>query len=157
MDTNSANFGKIINPNIQQTPTQQIKKDENITYIKDIKGLSSVPDNSTYILTATSIAFTFVFIVLFILIYRYLTKIRKTKKLSKKSIARENLKTLDFSDTKNVVYSFCIDGQMFLNDKNEENFNQIVSKLEKYKYVKEAQSLEPKIKKEIQNFIKGIR
>ncbi|MEA3314850.1 MAG: hypothetical protein U9Q30_03190, partial [Campylobacterota bacterium] len=102
--------------------------------LKDIKDIVYIPDYSLYILLSIT---TIVIAILFYLIFRYITRIKKTKILTKKEIAYNNLKNLNFNNTKDSVYKFTQDGNLFLNDKNRDSYERIVSSLGIYKYKKD--------------------
>ena len=122
--------------------------------LKDIKPIVEVVDFSFYYLIA--IVSRVVLIVIFGL-YRYFTRVKKTKILTQNQIALKRLKNLDFKDVKNVVYSFSVDGFLFLNDKNRDNFEALEEKLEQYKYKKDIPNLPNELKDDIKQFIKGLK
>ena len=125
-----------------------------LSSLKDIKTIVSIPDYSLYILIAI---ISIVLIVLFFIVYKYVTKINKTKQLSAKQIAFKKLKNLDYENTKDVVYSFTIEGSLFVNDKNKDEFEQIIKELEEFKYKKDVQKLSNNLQNKIKEYIKGIK
>jgi len=122
--------------------------------LKDIKDIVEVTDYSLYQLIAIVITFL---LILIVTTYLYKNRITKTKQPSKKQLALKRLKELDFTNTKDVVYSFSLDGYIFVNESNQEKFNQIEKELEQYKYKKDIQPLEQNIITQIKEFIKGIK
>lgn len=122
--------------------------------LKDIKDIVYIPDYSLYILLFIT---TIIIAIIFYIIFRYITRIKKTKVLTKKEIAYNNLKNLDFNNTKDSVYKFTQDGELFLTDKNRDNYNKIISSLEKYKYKKDVDSLDINIQNSMKEFIKRIK
>lgn len=122
--------------------------------LKDIKDIVYIPDYSLYILLFIT---TIIIAIIFYIIFRYITRIKKTKVLTKKEIAYNNLKNLDFNNTKDSVYKFTQDGELFLTDKNRDNYNKIISSLEKYKYKKDVDSLDIHIQNSMKEFIKRIK
>ena len=90
--------------------------------LKDIKDIVEVTDYSLYQLIAIVITFL---LILIVVAYLYKNRITKTKQPSKKQLALKRLKGLDFTNTKDVVYSFSLDGYIFVNESNQEKFNQI--------------------------------
>ena len=125
-----------------------------LSSLKDIKTIVSIPDYSLYILIAIILV---VVIVLVFIVYKYLTRIRKTKQLSSKQIAFNKLKNLDYENTKDVVYSFTIEGSLFVNEKNKDIFEQIQKELEEFKYKKDVQKLPNNLQNKIKEYIKGIK
>jgi len=122
--------------------------------LKDIKSIVEIPDISLYILIGL-IIFALFIVVFFI--YKYKTRIKKSKQKTKKEIALEYLKNLDYLDVKDVAYSFSTYGYIFLNEKNKEDFENLEQQLEKYKYKKEVKTLNEELKTKIQEFIGGLR
>lgn len=122
--------------------------------LRDIKGIVEVTDYSLY-------WFVLIIVLLFMFmmfgVYKYKTRRRRKKRLSPREQALINLYNLDFNDTKNVAYGFEEHTQVFINDKNQEQFNTIKSKLKRYKYKKDIPALDNEIKYDIQKFIKGLK
>ena len=126
----------------------------NLEKLKDIKSIVEVVDYSLYYFII--IIFIFILGIIFIS-YKYMTRVKKTKQLSKKQLALKGLKNLDFNDTKKVVYSLSVDGYMFINKKNKDKFENIEKKLEEFKYKKDIEKLPNKLEKEIKQFIKELK
>ena len=125
-----------------------------LSQLKDIKPIVEVHSDS--LLIFGGIVFSIFFIIGFF-IYKYLTRIQKTKQLSPKALALQRLKTLDFHDTKDVAYRFSIDGSMFCDEKNKEEFEAIVKSLEPYKYKKDVEVLPSILQQRIKDFIKNLK
>jgi len=125
-----------------------------LSQLKDIKPIVEVPDNSLYILIAIV---SIIIIVILFFTFRYFTRIKKTKQLTIKEITLKKLKNLDYEDTKEVVYNFSVDGILFINEKNKEQFEQLEKELEKYKYKKDVDKLPDELKAKIKDFIKGVK
>jgi hypothetical protein len=126
----------------------------NLEKLKDIKSIVEVVDYSLYYFII--IVFILILGIIFIS-YKYMTRVKKTKQLSKKQLALKGLKNLDFNDTKKVVYSLSVDGYMFINKKNKDKFENIEKKLEEFKYKKDVEKLPNKLEKEIKQFIKELK
>lgn len=122
--------------------------------LKDIKGIIEVPDYSLWILLSI---IAFVVFCLIILIYFFKNRRKKRKKPSLKQIAMKNLKEIDFDDTKSAVYTFCENFQYFINEKNQETFENLQKELETFKYKKEIEKLSDEQKTKIKNMIKEIK
>ena len=123
--------------------------------LKDIKDIVPVEDYSLYII----IGIVFFSIFLIIVFTYFFTKIKIKPKPTKKELAFKKLKQLDLEkdDTKKIVYTIAIDGEMFVNSTNEALYNDIVDKSSKYKYKKDIDSLDKEIKDMIKKFIKTIK
>lgn len=126
----------------------------NLSQLKDIKPIVEVHDISLYYFI-TLVAL--VVLAVMYIAYKYFTKIRKTKKPTPKQIALQRLKSLDYTDTKETIYTFSVDGFLFVNDKNREQFEKIEKELEVFKYKKDVEKLPQKLTEEISNFIKRIK
>jgi len=126
----------------------------NLSQLKDIKPIVTVDDMSLYYLI---LLISFIVLIVIFAAYKYFTKVRKTKKLTAKQIAFTKLKNLDYTDTKEIVYSFSVDGFLFVNEKNQVEFTKIEKELENFKYKKDVEDLPKEIIEEIKNFIKGIK
>jgi len=135
-------------PNIQNTMQNSLGQ------LKDIKSIVDVPDNSLYILIAI---ISVVVIVVLFLAFKYFTRIKKTKQLTIKEIALKKLKNLDYENTKEIVYSFSVDGALFINEKNKEQFELLEKELKNYKYKKIVEKLPNDLKDKIKNYIKGVK
>jgi len=131
-------------PNIQNSLSQ----------LKDIKPIVVVPDNSLYILIAIVIGLV---IVILFFAFKYFTRIKKTKQPTIKEIALKKLKNLDYKNTKEVVYSFSVDGALFINEKNKKEFELLEKELEIFKYKKDVEKLPNNLKKKIKDYIKGVK
>jgi len=126
----------------------------NLSQLKDIKPIVDVHDMSLYYLMAL---IALVVLLGIYLAYRYFTKIRKTKQPTPEQIAFKKLKSLDYTDTKETLYTFSVDGYLFVNEKNKEQFQSIEKELEKFKYKKDVEDLPQELTQAIKNFIKGIK
>lgn len=122
--------------------------------LKDIKDVVVVEDFSLWIFVGT------VFVSLAIVsygIYKFATRRKKRKKLTRKQICLEALKRINFSDTKDVVYTFSQNFPIFLSDENSVRYANLQEKLVEFKYKKEVQELPRELKDEIKQMIKSIK
>jgi len=126
----------------------------NLSQLKDIKPIVEVHDMSLYYLIAI---ITLILAIGIFIAYKYFTRIKKSKKPTAKQIAFEKLKKLDYSHTKEVVYCFSVEGFLFVNEKNKEQFQSLEKELENFKYKKDVENLPQNLIQEIKNFIKGIK
>ncbi len=122
--------------------------------LRDIKGFVEVPDESFFYLVLT-------FFVLGLLLaflgwlYVWLRKPkRRSKKLSPKDLAKLELQKIDFSDTKEAVYSFSENAQMV--SPEHPALLSLLPTLEAYKFKKEVPKLSDEDKKMMQSIIKEL-
>ncbi len=87
-------------------------------------------------------------------LYFWLYKKQK-KALSREQKALEMLKKIDFSNTKKAVYDFSRLGAIVAKD--NERFQEILKRLEKYKYKKEVEPLSKEDIVLMQSFIKSLK
>jgi len=66
------------------------------------------------------------------------------------------LKNIDFSNTKEAVYSFSKNAQILANSEQKDRLNMLLEKLERYKYKKESIALEKEDIDAIKEFIKEV-
>jgi len=122
--------------------------------LKDIKDIVEVPEYSLFILIGLSI---FVFLLLALAIYFFKNRRRRRKKPTTKKMALQKLNSIDYSNTKEVVYSFEEHTAIFIDEKNQEPFNALKKELEIYKYKKDIPPLDKEVEREIKAFIKGLK
>ncbi len=122
--------------------------------LKDIKDIVDVPDYSIYLLIGVTI---FVVILLFIALYLFKHRRKRRKRKSPKEIALERLKSIDFSDTKSVVYTFEELGKLFLDEKNQSEFDSIKKELTIYKYKRDIPLLDSSVESRIKRFIGELK
>jgi len=120
--------------------------------LKDIKPLMTVPDHSLLMLISLIAGV----LVLALGIYFRLKKParKRRRRLSKREQAAENLKALDFSDTKEAVYDFSENMHVLTDESDNEAFHKLLEKLEVYKYKKEVPPLSESDKQEMIKMIK---
>jgi predicted membrane protein len=122
--------------------------------LRDIKDVVAVHDNSLWIFLSLVIA-----VVLLLALAIYLFKNRRIRKKRKtpKELAKERLKSIDFSDTKGSIYTFCEDGEMFVDENNRSFFEDIVKETQTYKYKRDIPDLDEALKEHMKKFIGGIK
>ncbi len=119
--------------------------------LKDIKPIVEIPDNSLVILTIIS----FVVLIALVLVYLLLKPKRKRKpKPTPRELALQKLKAIDFSNDKEVAYTFTTLAEEFL---DKELYDKIISKLDIYKYKKDTPPMPKDLKEEIKRAIGGIK
>jgi len=122
--------------------------------LRDIKDIVEVGDNSLMILLGL------IFLGIAILsaaFYFYKNRRRRRKKPTRKELALEKLRNIDYGDPKDAVYTFEEKARYFLDEKNQKQYNNIIKEFEIYKYKKEVPALSQSIKKMIQDFIKELK
>jgi len=122
--------------------------------LKDIKDIVEVHEHSFIIFLGIIII---ALCLLGIALYLFKNRRKRRKQPTEKESALIELKNLDYSNTKEVVYTFEEQSLVLLNEKNREVFHQIKKGLEIYKYKKEIPPLDEKIKEQIETFIKGLK
>jgi len=120
--------------------------------LKDIKPLMTVPDHSLLMLLSLVVGL----LLLALGLYFWLKKPtrKRRRRLSKREQAAENLKALDFSDTKEAVYNFSENMHVLTDENENETFHKLLEKLEVYKYKKEVPPLSESDKQEMIKMIK---
>lgn len=122
--------------------------------LKDIKEIVEVQEYSLWWLLGT----VGLVLSLFMFgLYLFTKRRKRRRKPSEKELALSTLRRLDYSNTKEVVYTFEDKASKFLNEKNQAKFENIVKELGVYKYKKEIPSLEKKVEDAIRAFIKELR
>jgi len=109
-----------------------------------------------YILIAIVLITLIALILIFIFLKR---KFRKRRKFFKSNLelAKEKILNIDYNDTKDIVYTFSTEVAKFIDEKNQDRYNQILQKLDIFKYKKEVPQMDESLKQEIKEFIKGIK
>lgn len=112
--------------------------------IRDIKPLVEIPDYSFYIFI-TIVIFTIVAILILAI---YLFKFFKSKQKSKEREYLEILKNIDFKDPKESAYKITKYGRVLAKDeRSREILNDLIVKLEKYKYQREVPKFDEESRK----------
>ena len=122
--------------------------------LRDIKDVVEVQEHSLAMLIALIIM---VLLLLGLALYLFKNRRHRRKKLTAKEIALKELLSLDYNNSKQVVYGFEAEGILFVNEKNQNEFESISKELEIYKYKKDVPLLDKGIKLKIEQFIKGLR
>lgn len=122
--------------------------------LKDIKDIVEVTDYSLYYLLGLV---GFICLAITVLLYKYFTRVKKTKVLSKKQIAFKNLKNIDYTDTKQSIYTFSREAALFVDENNKDEFGLIEKELEQYKYKKVVGVLADDVEAKLKKFIADIK
>ena len=120
--------------------------------INDIKSLETIPDFSLYIfILIISIA-----IFIFIVVVYMLIKFFKRKK-SNKYLYYNELKNIDFKNTKEAAYKITKYGKMIISqDREIKLYEELVHELEKYKYKKVVNNIDTKVMQKFEIFMDSI-
>ena len=120
--------------------------------INDIKSLETIPDISLYLLIFIICISLFILIVL---VYMFV-KFFKRKK-SDKYFYYNELKNMDFKDTKEAAYKITKYGKMIISqDREKKLYEELVHELEEYKYKKTVNKMDTKIMQKFEIFMDSI-
>ena len=122
--------------------------------LKDIKDIVEVQEHSFVMLMSVILLAV---VVVALATYLFKNRRKRRKKPTAKEIALERLQNIDYSDPKEVVYLFEEQGEMFLNEKNQVEFESIKEELKIYKYKKDIPPLDRDIEERIKAFIKELK
>lgn len=125
--------------------------DDILKKLKDIKAEQNVSiDLTNYYIVLGLLTLIIVFT---LVLYFYLKY--KNKKLTKKQIAKTYLQNLNFENSsKTIAYEFTLYGLLCVKEENFDTFNNIVNKLEIYKYKKNVDNITNALNKDMKNYIK---
>ena len=122
--------------------------------LKDIKGFVEVPDESFFYFMLTAISIV-VLVALLAWLALWLRKPkRKSKRLTPKELAKLELQKIDFSDTKEAVYSFSENAQII--SPEHPALLDLLPKLETYKFKKEVPELSSEDIEKMKTVIKEL-
>lgn len=122
--------------------------------LRDIKEIVQVQEYSLETLIGLIVLAV---LVLFIVLYFLKNRRRRKKRLTPKAMALQNLKTMNYDNTKEVVYTFSTDGFLWINEKNQEAFITLDEALISYKYKKEVPHLDKALAQRIKAFVKELK
>ena len=123
-----------------------------LTSFKDIQESQVIQiDFSVYFIVMT------LCIIIFSIVLYFLRK-KKTIKLTKEDIILQKLTNIDFnsSDTKKIIYNFTIYGKLSLKEEDKNSFEEILKKLEPYKYIQENKKLDTELINLMKQYTKSI-
>jgi Flp pilus assembly protein TadB len=122
--------------------------------LRDIKPLIDVPDNSMMIIILATIAL--ILSALLIIWWIKQPKRRRKRRLSKKELAKERLRLINFDDTKDAVYTFSQDMRVLADDEKRDELEKFIDKLEIYKFKKDIPPLSGEDRDMMKKMIKEI-
>lgn len=121
--------------------------------IKDIKPIVDIPDFSFYAYIVSVIIFILIISIFFYKIVRIFSK----KKVDKRKEMIEELKNLDFSDSKKAAYLITKYGRELVHDdRSYKIFEELLYKLQKYKYRKNPSKITKDVKDYLKLFIETV-
>lgn len=124
---------------------------DNLSQLKDIKPYEYIDIN--LIPYYIGIGLVLLFVIIFVALYIFL--IYKNKKPTKRQLAIKYLKDIDLNrDMKDIAYDFTLYAYECLNPKYEDEYQNIVDKLEIYKYKKDIPDIDNDIIEDIKGYIK---
>ncbi len=129
--------------------------EQNLTaQLKDIKPLLEIPDYSFYYYWgAITIVVFFVSMLLFFVIKKYIEN--RKKNLSKHYL--EELKNIDWNNSKEASYKATHYGRLLANDeRSREIFSQLQPMLEQFKYKKSVDEVDEKTRNQFDLFVRVI-
>ena len=122
--------------------------------LRDIKGFVEVPDESFFYLVLSGFVLGLLLSLLLWLFLWLRKPKRKSKRLSPKERAKEELKKIEFSDTKEAVYSFSENTQIV--SPEHPALLDLLPKLELYKFRKEVPTLSAEDIESMKSIIKEL-
>ncbi len=118
--------------------------------LKDIKSIVSIPDISFYIFLVIVVACVIVAIVGIL----YFLNIVKNRKKSKRKFYISKLKSVSFDNSKEAAYLITKYARKVADTKESRDiFEQLLKKLDRYKYIKNPPSFDEESKKYLQLFL----
>lgn len=129
----------------------------NLEKLRDIKGIVEVHDSSLENLIALVGLTILGLLAIGFIFYLYKNRRKRRKRFTPKEIALEKLKNINYSDTKEVAYTFSTDGYLWVNELNENEFRDIEKRLISYKYKKETDELTTELKDRVKKYIEELK
>lgn len=111
--------------------------------LRDIKGLLEIQDYSLYILI-------FLVVISLLIVFYVIKKLFfKKRVLNPKQLMQKELKSIDLNDTKNSAYTLT----QAINILENQDYDELLKTLEKYKYKKEVMDFSEDEKQQIKLFV----
>jgi len=124
--------------------------------LKDIKPIVDINDCSLMLLIALIAGVLLLFAIVGWIYYKKWQKKQRQYKKSLQFKAKETLQNIDFTDTKNAVYTFSKYTQILAKPEQKSTLEQLLKNLEVYKFKKSVKPLEDSHKHAMQSFIKEV-
>ncbi len=121
--------------------------------IRDIKPLVQIPDYSIFLFSAIIIALVLVVITLIIFLFKYL----KNRRDNLRKSYLKALKNIDFSNSKKSAYEITKYAKLLAKDERSmQIYEDLIQKLEVYKYRKDVAQIDDEVKKYYRLFIEVV-
>ena len=121
--------------------------------IRDIKPLVQIPDYSIFLFSAVIIALVLVVISLIIFLFKYL----KNRRDNLRKNYLKALKNIDFSNPKKSAYEITKYAKLLAKDERSmQIYEDLIQKLEVYKYRKDVAQIDGDVKKYYRLFIEVV-
>ncbi len=122
--------------------------------LKDIRALEPITDINLYLLIVISI---FITLIISALLYKLISTIRKKKRDSLRKEVLEKLKSIDLNNPKKAAYGITKYGRFLVQDsQSQEIFQQLLLRVEKYKFKKDVPLFDDETINYYNLFIKSI-
>jgi len=121
--------------------------------LKDIKDIVDIVDYSLYYLIG-SVA---LFLVILLLAIFYFKKPKRRKKPTSKEMSLLNLQSINYDDEKSMAYIFTLNIDEFIDESNKEEINDVLNRLEEYKYRKNISKADSDLKQSIKKIVERIK
>ena len=127
--------------------------EENLT-LKDIRALEPIDDMSLYLFI---IAIVFVSLIIGALLYKLFNTLRERKKETLRKKVLQRLKDIEFDDPKEAAYKITKYAQFLATDERSKRMlEQLLPKLEKYKFIKNAPEFDDEAVQYYNLFLKSV-
>ena len=127
--------------------------EENLT-LRDIRALEPIDDISLYLFV---IAVIFVSLIIGALLYKLFSTIRARKKENLRKKVLQRLKDVEFDDPKEAAYKITKYARFLATDERSQRMlDQLLPKLEKYKFIKDAPEFDDESIQYYNLFLKSV-
>jgi len=121
--------------------------------LRDIKDIVEVSDYSIYYL----FGYITLAILIFCVIIYLLSRQKKRKKLTKKEMALQELKNIDYENSKDIAYKFTLNIPYFIDEKNKKEIEELLESLKMYKYKKDIPTMDKELKQRVKKMIGVVK
>jgi len=122
--------------------------------LRDIKDIVEVHDHSLEMLLALILT---ALLLLGISIYLYRNRRKRRRKPTEREIAYNRLQSIDYSNPKEIAYTFTLNGARFATEETQAKFQELEKKLSRYKYKRDVPDMDNHLIQQVQEFIKGVK
>ena len=127
---------------------------ENIlSKLHDIKELEKIPDNSIFLFSFL----LFLIILIFTIIIFFIIKFFKNKKQNERKKYYKILQNINFKDSKQDAYLITKYSRLLIKSQRERKLcDELIEELEKFKYKKDVEKIDDKIKAKFSTFMDSL-